>query len=389
MSLLIVSYVCNRVEAQITTDSTTNTSLETTDSQITINDGDRAGNNLFHSFSEFSVPNGSSATFNNALDVENIFSRVTGGDISNINGAINANGGANLLLINPAGIVFGENASLNIGGSFTATTADSLLFETGEFSAVNLQTAPLLTINRPIGLNFGNNPGEIINRSTANNVGLQVFNGDINLVGGNLQLQGVITAPAGEINLGGLTAGGRIDIAEDNSLRFRDNVVKSDVFLSDGAVVDITSGGGGSITVNANNLELTQASIVQAGIGEGLGSESAVAGTININANSISADDSSLIRSNNNGVGKAGAIDITTDTLNLTSNAAITASTFGMGDAGNISITAQDITLEQDFTGIYSNVGLTRIAANEQDVAGVVGNGGIINKIGRASCRER
>ena len=104
--------------AQITVDGTTNTTLETTNGGIVINDGDRAGNNLFHSFSEFSVSDGSSATFNNVVEIENIFSRVTGGNISNINGALNANGGANLLLINPAGIVFGENATLNVGGSF-------------------------------------------------------------------------------------------------------------------------------------------------------------------------------------------------------------------------------------------------------------------------------
>ena len=380
LCLLICSIIGDRVEAQVTIDGTTNTNLETTNNEIRIDNGDRAGNNLFHSFNEFSIPDGGSATFNNAVEIENIFSRVTGGNVSDINGVINANGGANLLLINPAGIVFGENASLNIGGSFTATTADSLLFESGEFSAVNPQAAPLLTINRPIGLDFGENAGNIVNRSTANNIGLQVSNGNISLIGGDLQLEGgSIAAPGGTINLGGLGETGTIGFNNDGSLNFADNVERSNVFLSDNAVVDIVSDGGGLININVNNLELTQGSLIQAGIGEGLGSEDAVGGTIAIDSNSISAADSSLIRSNNNGVGKAGAIDITTDTLNLTSNAAITASTFGMGDAGNISIIAQNITLEQDFTGIYSNVGLTRIAANEQDVAGVVGNGGIIN----------
>ncbi len=68
-------------EAQITTDGTTNTNLTPTDNGIEIDEGDQAGGNLFHSFREFSVPNGSEAFFNNASDVVNIFSRVTGGNI--------------------------------------------------------------------------------------------------------------------------------------------------------------------------------------------------------------------------------------------------------------------------------------------------------------------
>ena len=75
-------------------------------------------------------------------------------------------GEANLFLINPNGILFGEGARLDIGGSFLATTAESILFnDNNEFSAVNPNDPPLLTINTPIGLQLGNNSGEIINRA--------------------------------------------------------------------------------------------------------------------------------------------------------------------------------------------------------------------------------
>ncbi|WP_051502943.1 filamentous hemagglutinin N-terminal domain-containing protein [[Scytonema hofmanni] UTEX B 1581] len=107
------------VRAQVSADGTLSTTVTSPNNlNFTINNGDRVGGNLFHSFREFSVPNNGSAVFQNALDVQNIISRVTGGSLSQINGLIQAQGTANLFLLNPAGIFFGQNARLNIGGSF-------------------------------------------------------------------------------------------------------------------------------------------------------------------------------------------------------------------------------------------------------------------------------
>mgnify|MGYP001800840953 CR=1 FL=1 len=130
--------------SQVTSDHTTNTTVNQTNNHFDIFNGIPRGNNLFHSFKEFSIPKGGSATFNNSTDVLNIINRVTGGNISNIDGLIKANGNANLFLINPAGIVFGENARLDIGGSFLGSTAQSILFEDGfNYSAIVSQQTPL------------------------------------------------------------------------------------------------------------------------------------------------------------------------------------------------------------------------------------------------------
>ncbi|TAG85172.1 MAG: filamentous hemagglutinin N-terminal domain-containing protein, partial [Oscillatoriales cyanobacterium] len=133
-----------------------------------ITGGATRGVNLFHSFREFNIKSGEGAYFENPSGIANIFTRVTGGQPSNILGTLGVQGNANLFLINPRGLIFGPNARLDLRGSFVASTAESIVFNNGfEFSSTTGQTSPLLTVNIPVGLRFRDNPGTIVNQSTA------------------------------------------------------------------------------------------------------------------------------------------------------------------------------------------------------------------------------
>ena len=113
-----------------------------------IDGGVKLDANLFHSFREFNVSEGGSVYFANPQGITDIFSRVTGNNPSNIFGKLGVLGDANLFLINPNGIVFGENASLDVGGSFVASTANGIEFgELGVFSSSNPETPRLLSVN--------------------------------------------------------------------------------------------------------------------------------------------------------------------------------------------------------------------------------------------------
>ncbi|NJM69598.1 MAG: filamentous hemagglutinin N-terminal domain-containing protein [Scytonema sp. RU_4_4] len=358
-----ISLAANSASAQITSDTTLpNNSIVTINGKtFNIDGGTTAGRNLFHSFQQFSVPTDNTASFNNAADIQNIFSRVTGESGSNIDGIIKANAPANLFLINPKGIIFGKNARLDVGGSFVGTTANAIQFgNQGFFSASAPNNPALLTVN-PSALFFNQiAAASITNNSVADAglnpsssftaTGLRVPDGkSLLLVGGDINMDGGrLYAFGGRVELGGLASGGTVGLNGDGSnlsLSFPDGVERSDVFLSNGAQVRVTAGDGGSIAVKARNLEMTDGSYLYAGIERGLGSDNSKAGNIEVNAQGTLnlKDNSNISNSVQSGAtGQAGDININTGSLTLSNGAELRTSTYGSGKAGNVNINARE-----------------------------------------------
>ncbi len=367
--------------AQVTSDNTTNTTVNQSGNNFDILNGIQKGNNLFHSFKEFSIPTGASATFNNSTDVVNIINRVTGGNISNIDGLIKSQGNANLFLINPAGMVFGENARLDIGGSFFGSTASSILFKDEfEFSAVNPQEKPLLTVSVPVGLQMGTNPGAINNRSTVDGVGLQVPSGkSLVLAGGTIALEGGrLRSQGGQIELLSVAEAGRLDLTIDgNDIRLSvpKNLQRADVSLSDRARVNVSGTPGGRISVKADNLNLSEGSQLRSEI-SGVGTPESQAGNIEIDAaNTININESGILnRVATGNVGNAGNINIVTGSLFANNGSYIVTNTRGTGNAGEVNIQAAK-TVSFDGIDGFGNPSLIFTGVNR----GATGNGGELN----------
>lgn len=389
MLILLSLFVTQTANAQsIVADPSlpSNSVIDSQDGLHTISGGTQAGSNLFHSFSEFNVPSGNEAFFDNASDISNILGRVTGNNSSVIDGFLSNNGDANLFLVNPNGIVFGPDAALDIGGTFTATTADSITFEDGSsFSAIN-QSNPILSVSLPTGVQLGeqvsiieingNGSGLFTNDffepDRSNKAfGLDSF-GQINLIAGEIVLDGGNTSSP---NLN-LVAGSNGEVGFTESGLDPSGVENlGDIFLDNDASID-ASGDGGQIEITARNLSLNNGAAIIA-LNELDGEQG---GTINLNIAEnldLSGESAfelfpSFISVDNPffATEPGGTINITTGNLNIDAGAVISASTQGAADGGVVNVEATgDINLNSGGSFFSSIIAET----------GDIGTGGEIN----------
>ncbi|MBT9314836.1 two-partner secretion domain-containing protein [Leptothoe spongobia] len=179
-----------------------------------INGGAIRGANLFHSFQDFNVNTGQQVYFVNPEGIGTILSRVTGSNVSNIDGLLGVDGTADLFLLNPNGISFGPNAELDIRGAFTASTADTLEFTDGSvFSAVNPQGTSFLTMSVPLGVQFGNSV-----QGNITSTGILETGQGLTLFGNQLYLEGQ------------LMAGGNLALQAQDTVTIRDTA--TDAFIT-------------------------------------------------------------------------------------------------------------------------------------------------------------
>ncbi|MEP6519533.1 two-partner secretion domain-containing protein, partial [Microcoleus vaginatus] len=326
-----------------------------------IDGGAIRGANLFHSFEQLSVLEGRGAYFTNPTGIENILSRVTGANRSDILGRLGVLGTANLFLINPNGIVFGPSASLDVQGSFLATTANAIQFPNGEVFSASMPSAPssLLTVN-PSAFLFNQVPaGALANYSRTpvgatplgEQFGLRVPDGrSLLLLGGDIAMDGGgAIARGGRIDLGAI-AGGSATVGlnvdgNDFSLSFPDDADRADISLSNGALVSVNSEGGGGIQVQGRRITLSGGSQITTNtLGTEKGGTLAVTAAESVELIGTSADGrlGSGLAARSVGSGNAGDLTINTRRLLVRDGAQVSTSTGGAGNGGSLQITVAE-----------------------------------------------
>ena len=355
--------------------------------QITSDLGRQMGANLFHSFSQFNLSQGQSATFSGPANVQNILARVTGGSASSIDGTLRSTiTGANLFLLNPNGILFGPNATLDVSGSFVASTADYFkLADGGRFDARNPDNSVLTAAPVEKFGFLGTATSGIQVQGSRLAVGsgktLGLVAGEITIVGGQL------IAPSGAVYLAGKAAEGEIALAPDFTSAVPALTDGSIAILSGSSItVEGLSAGSigiqaGAILVDASTLsvraEAAQPTTARPGSGLGI-----LAGVLGM-ANGSSAISSSAGQADGGGVtvlatgvaingygspttlgsevavggsARGGAVQITADTVELYYGGRINSVTRGTGAGGSITVNAS-IALADMIGPFYTQTG--------------------------------
>ncbi len=370
---------------------------------ILASDGLRKGDNLFHSFQQFDLVHGETATFfgEQGVQTKNVLSRVTGGKVSSIDGTIRTDpstlAGANFFLINPSGILFGPNASMDVSGSVAFSTADYLKLADGArfVASLGADDSALGTASVSAFGFLNSNPGNINLQNAVlfvpGSKNLALVGGDITMDAGAILAAGFPqVASAAAVDLVSVQSPGELALdvtdffATPNTKPF---ATLGAIELRNGTVIE--AGEFGRVVTRCDSLRLDNATIraVPAFEQAQLVTDGAVidvecdslalvngaeisitsqtpssAGRIVILANTVRVQGlGSAVRAVTEGERQGGNIFIRTGLLEILQGGVISSSTSGLGDAGNIDITATSIFLKNPaaqgfpFSGIQSD----------------------------------
>jgi filamentous hemagglutinin family protein len=317
---------------------------------ITANMGRTMGNNLFQSFGQFDLSNGESATFSGPANIQNILARVTGGSPSSIDGSIDSTiAGANLFLINPAGVMFGAHAQVNVTGSFTVTTANYVKFNDGGIFYAQLGANDQLS-SAPVsafGFMGSTAPQPISFAGTQLTLppgtGLHVIGGDVTLDQG-----ASLYAPAGALTLFSAASAGEVPFtlqAPGAAFGSATNTAFGNILVQNGSSLAIDSTqGGGSVVIRGGKLVVDNATISSRNQG------SAAGGSISVQTEQMTLSDAGQIFTDTEGSGNAGNVDVhVSGNLEVTGmNSKISADTESSGPGGIVNVHANTINLDDD-----------------------------------------
>src|SRR5271167_3512648 len=341
---------------------------------IGANLGKQVGSNLFQSFGQFGLSTGESAAFSGPATVNNIIGRVTGGNPSAVDGRIQSNiAGANLYLINPNGIVFGPNATVNVSGSFHASTADYVKMSDGaKFQATN-PDASTLSAAPPAAFGFlTSRPAAI----TVNGSSLGPVPGTLGLVAGPVSINSAATlaAPGGTIHVTSAAGTGEVPVDPRNTPALTVTNF-GPVGISGGSTLNVSNpsglGSGGSVFIRSGALTINASEINADNYGSGsggmlvlrgdsqvalsngayvhvvaLGSGSGAGVIISTAPSGFISADASTVLTRSTGPGNAGSLSVSTGQLTLTNGTQLVSIVLGTGSAGPIAVSANSVVVD-------------------------------------------
>jgi len=331
--------------------------------------GKQVGGNLFFSLGKFNLDKGETAQFSGPGSVANILTRVTGG-ASSIDGTIQSTiAGANFYLINPAGIMFGPDAALNVMGSFAVTTADQIKFaDQTTFGSPGTADATLSTA-APTAFGFlsASPAGVSVNGATLAVPAGQAFT----IASGNLAISGGrIEAGGGEINVVSAGSAGNAVLTGSAANPIDASAIETlgPVTITGGGGLIADGPGGGRIVIRAGQLQLDSANItaITQGAGTGAGIDVQVSGELSVSNGTLGAGTS--------GSGRGGDLNIQAQTLSVHNGGVIDSEAVASGDGGDVSIAIRGAATLDGTDAPNSFTGLSASTESTQPGGGRGGN---------------